>query len=110
MKQLITIALTSLALCAASISLAADAPAPAKAATAEAAQGKGVVKKVDAAAGVVNIAHEAIPAIKWPAMTMDIKVKDARLLSGIKPGQTVSFGLVKDPAAGYVISRIEAAK
>lgn len=83
---------------------------PFAAVAAEDIPGKGVVKKVDAAAGVVSIAHEAIPAIKWPAMTMDIKVKDARLLSGIKPGQTVNFGLVKDPAAGYVISRIEAAK
>lgn len=90
---------------------AADAQPAAKAASvSEAAQGKGVVKKVDAAAGVVNIAHEAIPAIKWPAMTMDIKVKDAKLLAGIKPGQQVNFGLVKDPAAGYVISRIEASK
>ena len=90
---------------------AADAQPAAKTAPAvEAAQGRGVVKKVDAAASVVNIAHEAIPSIKWPAMTMDFKVKDARLLAGIKPGQTVNFGLVKDPAAGYVISRIEAAK
>jgi Cu/Ag efflux protein CusF len=105
MKNLIAIACAVLAFGAGQFVSAADA-APAS----EAAQGKGVVKKVDAAAGVVNIAHEAIPAIKWPAMTMDIKVKDAKLLAGIKAGQAVNFGLVKDPAAGYVISRIEAAK
>lgn len=72
--------------------------------------GKGVVKKVDAAAGVVKLAHEPIPAIKWPAMTMDIKVQDAKLLSGLKPEQKVNFSLVKGADGQYVISRIEAAK
>ena len=72
--------------------------------------GKGVVKKVDAAAGVVKLAHEPIPAIKWPAMTMDIKVQDARLLTGLKPEQKVDFGLVKGANGQYVISRIGAAK
>ena len=72
--------------------------------------GRGVVKKVDAAAGVVKLAHEPIPAIKWPAMPMDIKVKDAKLLTGIKPEQKVNFSLVKGADGQYVISRIEAAK
>ncbi|MBS4098934.1 MAG: copper-binding protein [Sulfuricella sp.] len=76
----------------------------------EAAVGKGTVNKIDPAGASVNLSHEAIPAIKWPAMTMDIKVADKKLLSGVKPGQTVTFGLTKDPQAGYVISRIEAAK
>ena len=72
--------------------------------------GRGVVKKVDAAAGVVKLAHEPIPAIKWPAMTMDIKVQDARLLTGLKPEQKVDFGLVRGADGQYVISRIGAAK
>ena len=77
---------------------------------AEEIPGKGVVKKVDAAAGIVKLAHEPIPAIKWPAMTMDIKVQDAMLLTGIKPEQKVNFSLVKGADGQYVISRIEAAK
>lgn len=72
--------------------------------------GRGVVKKVDAAAGVVKLAHEPIPAIKWPAMTMDIKVQDAKLLAGLKPEQKVDFGLVKGADGQYVISRIGPAK
>ena len=72
--------------------------------------GRGVVKKVDAAAGVVKLAHEPIPAIKWPAMTMDFKARDAKLLTGLKPEQKVDFGLVKGADGQYVISRIEAAK
>lgn len=76
---------------------------------ADAATGKGVLKRIDAAAGVANINHEPIAALKWPAMTMDFKVADPRQLSALKAGQTVSFGLVKDPTLGYVISHIEAA-
>ena len=81
---------------------------PFAAVAAEDIPGKGVVKKVDAAA--VKLAHEPIPAIKWPAMTMDIKVQDAKLLSGLKPEQKVDFGLVKGADGQYVISRIGAAK
>lgn len=77
---------------------------------ADAASGKGTVNRVNAAAGTVNISHEAIPAIKWPAMTMDIRVADKKLLSDVKPGQTVTFGLSKDPRTGYVISHIETVK
>lgn len=77
---------------------------------ADAASGKGTVNQIDATAGTVNISHEAIPAIKWPAMTMDIRVANKTALSGIKTGQTVTFGLIKDPKAGYVISHIEPSK
>ena len=86
------------------------AAVPFAAVAAEDIPGKGTVKKVDAAAGVIKLAHEPIPAIKWPAMTMDIKVRDARLLTGIKPEQKVSFSLVKGADGQYVITRIEAVK
>ncbi len=33
-------------------------------------KGVGTVKKVDAAAGTVTIAHGPIPTMKWPAMSM----------------------------------------
>lgn len=72
--------------------------------------GTGVVRKVDAAAGVVKLAHEPIPAVQWPAMTMDFRVKDAKLLSGIRPEQKVSFSFVKGVEGGYVITRIAPAK
>lgn len=77
---------------------------------ADVAGGKGKVNKINTDAGSVNISHEAIPAIQWPAMTMDIKVADRKILSGIKSGQVVTFGLIKDPKTGYVISHIETAK
>lgn len=77
---------------------------------ADAVSGKGTVNKIDAATATVNISHEAIPAIKWPAMTMDFKVADKKILSGIKVGQAVTFGLTKEAKTGYVISHIEPAK
>jgi Cu/Ag efflux protein CusF len=43
-------------------------------------------------------------------MTMDFKVADKKVLSGIKSGQSVTFGLSKEANSGYVISHIEPAK
>jgi Cu/Ag efflux protein CusF len=100
MKKALTTLIAALAMLAAISNLHA----------ADAASGRGTINKVDIAAGSVNVSHDAIPAIKWPAMTMDIKVADKKILSGIKAGQTVTFGLVKEPNAGYVISHIEPAK
>lgn len=77
---------------------------------ADAASGKGTVNKIDTATATVNISHEPIPSIQWPAMTMDFKVADKKVLSGIKAGQVVTFGLTKKAKTGYVISHIEAAK
>jgi Cu/Ag efflux protein CusF len=73
-------------------------------------QSKGVVKKVDTASGTINISHEAIAALQWPAMTMDFKVADRKLLANLKAGQSIVFALGKDPVTGYVITRIEPAK
>ena len=100
MKNLLSITFAALAMLASISSVHA----------ADAANGKGTVNKIDTAAGSVNISHEAIPAIKWPAMTMDIMVADKKVLSSVKPGQTVTFGLTKKEGSGYVISHIEAAK
>lgn len=77
---------------------------------ADVASGKGTINKINNDAGSLNISHEAIPALNWPGMTMDIKVADRKILSSVKPGQKVIFGLTKDPKAGYVISRIETVK
>lgn len=93
---------------------AADAPASTAGAAGramkEAAQGKGTINRVDAAAGVVTMHHEAIPALRWPAMTMDFKVTDKKLLAGLKPGQAVNFALVQQASGSYAISRLSPAK
>jgi Cu(I)/Ag(I) efflux system protein CusF len=73
-------------------------------------QGKGIVKKIDSAAGTINISHEAIAVLQWPAMTMDFKVADRKLLANLKAGQSIVFGMSKDLVVGYVITRIELTK
>ena len=53
--------------------------------------GTGVVKAVDLKAGTITIAHDSIPSIGWPAMTMTFPVAEPSLLNGVKAGSTVSF-------------------
>ncbi len=66
----------------------------------------GVVKKVDAAAGKVTIAHGPIPAIKWPAMTMTFSVKDGKALEKLAPERKVEFQFVQQ-GTDYVITKID---
>ncbi|HEY0834235.1 MAG TPA: copper-binding protein [Azospirillum sp.] len=68
--------------------------------------GKGVVKKVDPAKMTVNLNHEPIPAIKWPAMTMDFQVAPNVDLSKVQPGQQVEFGLEKGNGSNYTVTSI----
>ncbi|MET0337452.1 MAG: copper-binding protein, partial [Caulobacter sp.] len=58
----------------------------APAAKSAAAEGVGVVKSIDVKAGKAVIAHEPMPALSWPAMTMAFKVTDKAGLSAVKPG------------------------
>ena len=59
--------------------------------------GNGKVVEVDAKSGKVTLAHEPIPDLGWPSMTMDFQVKDAKQLMKIKAGDTVEFDLKADP-------------
>lgn len=73
-------------------------------------QGVGVANKIDPDKGTVNISHQAIHELGWPAMTMDFKVADKKLLNSIKAGQKITFNLYKDPQVGYLISSVLAEK
>ena len=53
-------------------------------------EGLGQVKAVDATAGKITLHHGPVPALGWPAMTMEFKAAPA-LLQGVKPGQKVKF-------------------
>lgn len=66
----------------------------------------GVVQQVKLEEGRVEISHQEIPALGWPAMTMFFRVKDKALLGGIAAGDKVRFELEKD-ARGLAITRIE---
>jgi Cu(I)/Ag(I) efflux system membrane fusion protein len=67
----------------------------------------GVVKKVDATKGTVTLAHDPIKSLKWPAMTMDFRVRDKASLATLKPDQKIEFELIEEKKGSYVISRIK---
>ena len=72
-------------------------------------QGHGMVNKVNAQSGKVNITHEPIESMGWPRMTMDFNVQDKAELANIKPGMKVDFDLMMK-GKGYRITKIAPAK
>ncbi len=82
-------------------------PAYVIAAPIQKAQGVGIVKAVDAKS--VTLAHEAIPAVKWSAMTMPFPLAKPELAKGLAVGQKVKFDLEVE-GANYRITAITPAK
>ena len=66
---------------------------------------KATVKKVDAKAGSVTLAHEPVASLNWPAMTMGFRVKDSALLSELTEGKRVEVEFVQD-GKDYVIQSV----
>ena len=52
---------------------------------------KGTVKAVDPKAGTVNVSHEPVKTMNWPAMNMTFKVQDKSLLDKLSAGKQVEF-------------------
>lgn len=71
--------------------------------------GFGIIKGVDAAAGKVKIAHEAIPALNWPGMTMWFTLRGT-LSKEVNVGDSVRFELQQSETKEWVITRIERKK
>jgi len=67
---------------------------------------KGKVTKVDAAAGVVTLAHEPVKSLNWPAMSMGFQVKDKMLMDQLSVGKVVDFEFVKVKKV-YVITSVK---
>ena len=61
--------------------------------TATTAQAVGVITAIDTKENILTLDHEAIPALKWPAMTRGFKVADPALLNGLTGGGRVGFEL-----------------
>lgn len=70
-------------------------------------QGTGVVKAVMPSHGMLTLAHDPIPALEWPAMTMDFKVAEGVDIASLKPEQRIMFTLEKE-GDRYVITAIHA--
>lgn len=83
-----------------------DAAKPASAGAQTSHLATGVVKKVDAQAGVVTFAHGPVKTMNWPAMTMGFQVKDKMLLDKLTVGKKVDFEFVQG-SKGYVLTAVK---
>jgi Cu(I)/Ag(I) efflux system protein CusF len=70
------------------------------------AQGTGTVNSVDTAAHKVNVSHAPIPAIGFPAMTMDFAVAPSVDLKAVKPSTRINFTVERGEGGMYVIQSI----
>jgi len=55
--------------------------------------GHGVINRLQAAEHKINLTHEPIPALGWPAMTMDFKLGEGVRPGKLKVGERVEFEL-----------------
>ncbi|MDR3434157.1 MAG: copper-binding protein [Rouxiella aceris] len=94
MRRLIQVALIACSLTTIFSAQAAE-QAASSAAQQQLVQAQGVVKEIDYQNSKVSIAHQAIPAISWPAMTMRFTFASASQLSAIKVGDQVHFSFVQ---------------
>lgn len=74
------------------------------------AMGMGILNQVNSEQKTVNLTHEPIPALNWPAMTMDLPVTKRIDLSGFKAGDKVHFTLKQGRDKQFRISTMKAAK
>ena len=95
----------------ASTPIAASAPPPAATKPAAPASIRastlGTIDAIDTAAGTITIAHEAVPALEWPAMTMAFNA-EPRQIEGLTVGQRVQFEFLAS-GADATITTIAAA-
>ncbi len=73
-------------------------------------KGQGIINTVDPEARSLNISHEPIPQIDWPAMTMDIGVAGDINLERVAGWKEIRFYMMKDESGTYYIRRIEPVK
>jgi len=67
--------------------------------------GNGVVGEIKTGEGKINLSHEPISALGWPAMKMDFKLAEGVSTKDLKPGMSVEFNLMEKNDV-YVIESI----
>ncbi|MBN4833632.1 copper-binding protein [Enterobacter hormaechei] len=65
-------------------------------------QGHGVVQSI--ADNTVMLQHDAIPELKWPAMTMPFTLSAGATLNGAKPGDEVTITLERAGDGFQIVS------
>ena len=66
----------------------------------------GVINTVEAESRILNVTHEPIPALNWPAMTMDFPVARGVKLDGLKFSRNARFRIREGEDGRYVIDAI----
>jgi Cu(I)/Ag(I) efflux system periplasmic protein CusF len=73
------------------------------------AHATGIVNSVDPAQHKINLSHQPISSLGWPAMTMEFPVAPSVSLNGIKPGSRVNFSLEKGKDGMYEVQSVQPA-
>lgn len=68
--------------------------------------GEGVVNTINTKSRSINLSHEPITLLNWPAMTMDFAVSDNINLDAVQPKSHVKFDLAKDKDGKFTITAI----
>lgn len=69
-------------------------------------QAVGVVKSIDKENGRVKIAHEPVPSLEWPSMTMGFGVANEALFEKLQFGDKVKFAFVKGEDGKFEITKV----
>lgn len=72
--------------------------------------GTGTVNSLDIKAGRINLSSEPIASLGWAAQSRDFQVLGRDALANLKPGQKITFELVKLYNGNYIVIKIEPAK
>lgn len=84
-----------------------EAPQPAVADTLLAS--RGIVRAIIHDERKIKLTHEPIPALNWPAMTMDFTLAEGVSAQAWKPGQKIDFILRQIDAFTFEVIKIDAA-
>ena len=68
---------------------------------------EGTLEAIDTEAGILTLTHAEIPALSWPAMTMDFMISDPALVKDIAPGTPVRFVFRAGEPGEYIVTGIE---
>lgn len=63
----------------------------------------GTIEALDRERGVVTIAHGPVPALKWPASTMQFQVREQQL-EGLEVGDAVRIGFQSEGDEAAIVS------
>lgn len=83
-----------------------DMPMPSEKVSEKVITGKGKVMSINKSTNQIRLKHEPIPALNWPAMNMEFKVKEKALLDKVKIGDNVTFTLAPS-GQDYVITSLK---